>query len=442
MSGTTIGIIVFLFLLFLLVIRVQIGVAMFISGAVGYVWLSGWQPLLAHLKHLAYGRFSVYDLSVVPLFLLMGQFASQGGLSRALFEAANSFVGHRRGGMAMAGIASCAGFGAICGSSMATAATMSHVVLPELRRHQYAPGLAGASLAVGGTLGMLIPPSVPLVIYAILAQQNIAKMFMAAFLPGILAVLGYIAVVWLVCKFQPELSGPASERQSWGRRWQAFLATWQVILILAAVIFGIYFGLFTPTEAAAIGAVATGLSAWRSGGLKNKGLQRSLLGTAVGTGMMFLILVGADMLNAFLALSQIPTNFSYWIQDLGLHPLVVLFSIIALYIVLGCVMDSLSMILLTIPIFLPVIMGFDYWGLAPDEKAIWFGILALVVMEIGLITPPVGMNVFIIHNIAKDISAGTIFRGVIPFLSWDIIRIIILALVPSISLLFVRIFSG
>lgn len=442
MTGTTIGIIISLLLLFMLVIRVHIGVAMFLSGALGYIWISGWQPLMAHFKHIAYGRFSVYDLSVVPLFLLMGQFASQGGLSRALFNTANSFIGHRRGGMAMAGIASCAGFGAISGSSLATAATMSHVVLPELRRHHYAPSLAGASLAVGGTLGMLIPPSVPLVIYAILAQQNIAKMFMAAFIPGFLAVLGYIGVVWIMCTIKPELSGPKSKRHGWRQRWDSLMATWQVMLIFAVVIFGIYFGIFTPTEAAAVGAVATGFSAWRSGGLKNKGLQRSLLGTAVGTGMMFLILLGADMLNAFLAVSQIPANFATWIQGLGVSPLTVLFAIIIVYILLGCVMDSLSMILLTIPIFLPVIMGFDYWGLGADEKAIWFGILALVVMEIGLITPPVGMNVFIIHNIAEDIPAGTIFRGVVPFLTWDVVRIVILALVPGISLWLVRVFGG
>ena len=442
MTGTTIGIIITGLLLFLLVIRVHIGVAMFLAGAIGYAWVSGIDPLMAHLKHAVYGRFSVYDLSVVPLFLLMGQFATQGGLSRALFNAANSFIGHWRGGMAMAGIASCAGFGAISGSSLATAATMSHVVLPELRRHNYAPSLAGASLAVGGTLGMLIPPSVPLVIYAILAQQNIAKLFMAAFLPGVIAVIGYIVVVGLVCWIRPDLAGPRVERHTWGRRLKTLASTWPVLLIFGVVIFGIYAGLFTPTEAAAVGAVATGVTAWRSGGLSNGGLQRSILGTAIGTGMMFLILVGADMLNAFLAVSQIPANFVIWVESLGLSPLSVLFAIIIVYILLGCVMDSLSMILLTIPIFLPLILGMDFWGLGMDEKAIWFGVLALVVMEIGLITPPVGMNVFIIHNIARDISAGTIFRGVMPFLTWDILRIVLLALFPSLSLVLVRTFGG
>lgn len=441
MTGTVIGIIILLFLLFLLVIRVHIGVSMFIAGALGYLWISGYDPLMAHLKHSVFSRYSVYDLSVVPLFLMMGQFATQGGLSQALFKAANSFIGHWRGGMAMAGMASCAGFGAICGSSLATAATMSHVVLPELRRHNYAPSLAGASLAVGGTLGMLIPPSVPLVIYAILAQQNIAKVFMASFLPGLLAIAGYLVVIALIVWYKPDLAGPRAEAQSWKMRLSTLFATWPVILIFGAVIIGIYSGVFTPTEAAAVGTVATGLVAWYSGGLRNGGLQRCIQGTAIGTGMMFLILLGADMLNAFLAVSQIPVNFAEWVQGLGLSPLTVLFAIILVYILLGCVMDSLSMILLTVPIFLPVVLGMEFWGLGMDEKAIWFGILALVVMEMGLITPPVGMNVFIIHNIARDISAGTIFRGVVPFLTWDIVRIVILALFPSISLVLVRYFG-
>ncbi|MCP1632850.1 TRAP transporter large permease [Kerstersia gyiorum] len=438
MSGTTVGLLIGLLMMLFLALRMHIGIAMFIAGGLGYWWISGWEPLLAHLKHAPYSRFSVYDLSVVPLFLLMGQFATQGGLSQVLFRAGAAFLGHRRGGMAMAGIASCAGFGAICGSSLATAATMSHVVLPELKRHHYKPSLAGASLAVGGTLGMLIPPSVPLVIYAILAEQNIAKVFMAAFLPALLAVLGYIAVVALVCWRDPAAGGPGQPRASWRDRFGTLLATWPVLLIFAVVLGGIYGGLFTPTEAAAIGAIATGLAAWRAGGLAGGGLLRSLLGTAQGTGMMFLILLGADMLNAFLAVSQVPVEFANWVQGLGLAPFSVLIAIIVIYVLLGCVMDSLSMILLTIPIFLPIVMGMDYWGLGNDEKAIWFGMLALVVMEIGLITPPVGMNVFIIHSMAKDISPGTIFRGIMPFLLSDFVRIALLVLFPGISLAVVR----
>lgn len=441
MSGSMIGITMGLVMMAMLMLRVQIGVAMFLAGALGYAWISGLDPLLAYLKNAPYGRFSLYDLSVVPLFLLMGQFATHGGLSRALFNAGNAFIGHWRGGMAMAGVASCAGFGAICGSSLATAATMSHVVLPELKHHQYKPSLAAGSLAAGGTLGILIPPSVPLVIYAILAEQNIAKLFLSAFIPGILAAIGYMVVVYLVARFDPGAGGPGTAKHSWAERVRSLINTWPVMLIFAVVIGGIYGGFFTPTEAASIGALATGIVAWRSGGLNGNGLAECLYGTATGTGMMFLILLGADMLNSFMAASQLPAEAAAWVQQLGLGPFAVLTAIIVVYLLLGCVMDSLSMILLTVPIFLPIVLGMDYWGLSVEDKAIWFGMVALVVMEVGLITPPVGMNVFIIQGVAKDIPLATIFRGVMPFLAWDILRIVLLVVFPSISLIALRLFS-
>lgn len=434
MSGTTIGLIMGVVMMSMLALRVQIGIAMFLTGAIGYIWVSGLDPLLAYLKNAPYGRFSLYDLSVVPLFLLMGQFATHGGLSRALFKAGNAFIGHWKGGMAMAGVASCAGFGAICGSSLATAATMSHVVLPELKRHQYKPSLATGSLAAGGTLGILIPPSVPLVIYAILAEQNIAKLFLAAFVPGILAAIGYMLVIAIVCRVDAAAGGPGSPKHSWAERLRTVIDTWPVLLIFLVVIGGIYGGLFTPTEAAAVGALATGIAAWRSGGLKGRGFMECIYGTATGTGMMFLILLGADTLNSFMALSQLPAEAAAWVQEMGFGPFTVLFAIILIYLLLGCVMDSLSMILLTVPIFLPIILGMDYWGLGMEEKAIWFGMVALVVMEVGLITPPVGMNVYIINGVAKDVPMATIFRGVLPFLASDIIRIFLLVFFPSISL--------
>jgi len=437
-SGMTIGLTMGAVMMAMLALRVHIGISMFLAGAIGYVWVSGWDPLLAYLKNAPYGRFSLYDLSVVPLFLLMGQFATHGGLSKALFRAGNAFIGHWRGGMAMAGVSACAGFGAICGSSLATAATMSHVVLPELKRHQYKPSLAAGSLAAGGTLGILIPPSVPLVIYAILAEQNIAKLFMAAFIPGILAALGYILVIAIVTRLDPAAGGPGSPRHSWAERLSTLAETWPVMLIFLVVIGGIYGGLFTPTEAASVGVVATGIAAWKSGGLKNGGLLECVYGTATGTGMMFLILLGADMLNAFMAVSQMPVEVAGWVEQMGFGPFTVLFAVILIYLVLGCVMDSLSMILLTIPIFLPIILGMDYYGLSYEEKAIWFGMVALVVMEIGLITPPVGMNVFIINSMAKDIPLATIFRGVVPFLCSDLVRIVILVAFPSLSLIMLR----
>lgn len=441
MSGTMIGLIMGVFMMALLALRVQIGIVMLLTGSIGYIWVSGWDPLMAYLKNAPYGRFSLYDLSVVPLFLLMGQFATHGGLSRALFRAGNAFIGHWRGGMAMAGVASCAGFGAICGSSLATAATMTQVVMPELKRYQYKPSLAAGSLAAGGTLGILIPPSVPLVIYAILAEQNIAKLFLAAFVPGILAALGYIVVIAIVSRVDPEAGGPGSAKHSWSERIRTVIDTWPVLLIFLVVIGGIYGGLFTPTEAAAIGAVATGVAAWRAGGLKGGKFIECLYGTAVGTGMMFLILLGADTLNAFMALSQLPAEAAQWVRDMGFGPFTVLFAIILIYLVLGCIMDSLSMILLTVPIFLPIILGMDYWGLSMEEKAIWFGMVALVVMEVGLITPPVGMNVFIINSVAKDIPLATIFRGVLPFLVSDLLRILLLVFFPSITLVALWVFK-
>jgi len=441
MSGTSIALIMGVVMLGFMALRIQVGVTMFLTGAIGYVWLSGLDPFLAFLKNAPYGRFSLYDLSVVPLFLLMGQFATHGGLSRSLFRAGNAFIGHWRGGMAMAGTASCAGFGAICGSSLATAATMAHVVLPELKHHQYKPSLAAGSLAAGGTLGILIPPSVPLVIYGILAEQNIAKLFLSAFIPGVLAALGYMAVIAIVARLDPGSAGPGSPKHSWAERIETLIGTWPVMLVFLVVIGGIYGGLFTPTEAAAIGALATGFVAWHSGGLKGEGLKQCIFGTATGTGMMFLILLGADTLNSFMAISQLPTDAANWVREMGFGPWTVMFSIIVVYLFLGCVMDSLSMILLTVPVFLPIILGLDYWGLGVEDKAIWFAIVALVVMEVGLITPPVGMNVYIINGVAKDIPMGVIFRGVMPFLTWDVIRIGILLIFPSISLVALKTFG-
>ena len=433
MSGIEQGAIIGGLMLVLLGLRIHIGSAMLIAGSIGYAWVAGTGPLLNYFKHVAYARYSIYDLSVVPLFLLMGQFATHGGLSRSLFQASSALIGHWRGGMAMAGITACAGFGAICGSSLATAATMGQVALPELRRHHYSPRLATATLAAGGTLGILIPPSVPLVIYAILTEQNIAKLFAAALIPGIIAAIGYMLVIGLIARKLPEHAPPCPKASGETRR-RAIAETWPALLIFAVVIGGIYSGLFTPTEAAAIGVIATAVVAWRSGGLKGRGLLECVYGTAQATGMIFLILLGADVLNVFLALTQLPAELSAWVISLGLPPLAVLFILLLIYLLLGCIMDSLSMLLLTIPIFFPIIMGGDFWGLGGEEKAIWFGILALMVVEIGLITPPVGMNVYIISSMTRDIPMKETFKGVIPFLMSDLLRILLLIFVPSLAL--------
>jgi tripartite ATP-independent transporter DctM subunit len=433
MTGIEWGALMFGVLLLLLALRVHIGIAMLLAGSLGYVMVAGVAPLLSFFKTGAYARFSVYDLSVVPLFLLMGQLATQGGLSRALFQAGNAFIGHWRGGMAMASVTACAGFGAICGSSLATAATMGQVALPEMKAHRYSGRFATATLAAGGTLGILIPPSVPLVIYAILAEQNIAKLFLAAFVPGIMAAIGYMIVISIVARVSPD-DAPAGERHDLGQRVRALLATWPVLLIFLVVIGGIYGGLFTPTEAAAIGCVATAFVAWRSGGLDRKGFVACMVGTAGATGMIFLILLGADVLNVFLALTQMNTELAKWVIGLQLPPLLVMLVIILIYLVLGCIMDSLSMILLTIPVFYPIVMGLDFGGLGAEAKAIWFGIIVLMVVEIGLITPPVGMNVFVINSLARDVPMKETFKFVMPFLASDLLRITAIVLFPGVVL--------
>jgi tripartite ATP-independent transporter DctM subunit len=443
MSGIAVGLTIFGLLMVLLVLRVPIGIAMFTMGSAGYVFLTGGDlvPWLASLKNLAYARLSNYDLVVIPLFLLMGQFATHGGLSRALFRCVSAFLGHYKGGVAMAAVGACAGFGAICGSSLATAATMGQVALPELRRFGYAGSLSTGALAAGGTLGILIPPSVPLVIYAILTQESIGKLFMAAVLPGIIAMLGYMLVIKIIVTLKPQM-GPAGERMPWAERFKALVTVAPVLLVFLVVIVGIYGGWATPTEAAAIGAAACGILAVVSGGMRLPGLVASALGTAQATAMIFLVLLGADQLNTALALSQMPGELAAWVKASSLSPMFVMGAILLIYILLGCVMDSLAMILLTIPIFYPMVMGLDFFGLGQTEKSIWFGILALMVVEIGLVHPPVGMNVYIINRLARDVPLTETFKGVMPFLASDLLRIILLLFVPGISLVLVRNFGG
>ncbi|MBI3093626.1 MAG: TRAP transporter large permease [Rhodocyclales bacterium] len=421
-------------LMALLVLRIPIGIAMFMVGAGGYLYLVGDAlPLLNSLKNLAYARLSNYDLVVIPLFLMMGQFATHGGLSKSLFRSVSAFLGHRKGGVAMAAIGACAGFGAICGSSLATAATMGQVALPELRRYGYSGSLATGALAAGGTLGIMIPPSVPLVIYAILTQESIGKLFMAAVLPGIIAMLGYMAVVRLIVAINPA-AGPAGPEASLAEKIKSLVTVLPVLLVFVVVIVGIYGGWANPTEAAAIGAAACGILAVVTGGMRGNDLLESLVGTAQATAMIFLVLLGADMLNTALALSQMPGELATWVTHSGLSPLLVMVMILLIYILLGCVMDSLAMILLTIPIFYPMVMGLDYWGMSQVDKSIWFGILALMVVEIGLVHPPVGMNVYIINRLAKDVPLVETFKGVIPFLISDFLRIGLLLFFPMVSL--------
>ena len=421
----------------LIFLRVPIGLAMLACGIAG-TWIIFGNPnaILSRLKLETYSTFSSYSLSIIPLFLLMGQFATLGGMSQSLFRAANTWLGHRKGGVAMSAVGACAGFGAICGSSIATAATMAQVALPELRRYGYSGALATGTLAAGGTLGVLIPPSIVLVLYAILTEQNIAKLFVAAFIPGIIAAIGYMVTIAIYVRVSPGSAG-SRERAPYSERFRALLDVWPVLLVFAVVVGGIYLGWFTPTEGAAVGAAGTGLVALLNGGLTWKTLVESILSTAAATAMIFFIVYGAAFFNSFLALSQMPQIAAAWVSEQGFNPWIVLIMILFLYLLLGCVMDSLSMILLTIPIFFPIVTALDF-GLGPEEFAIWFGILVLIVVEVGLITPPVGMNLFVINSMAKDIPIVHTYRGVMPFVASDVVRVALLTAFPAISLWLMR----
>jgi tripartite ATP-independent transporter DctM subunit len=436
MSNVEIGLWSFPVLIFLIFLRVPIGAAMLGTGIIGTYLVTGkWIIILNQLKSLTWNTDANYSLSIVPLFLLMGQFAARGGMSQALFSAAAAFLGHRKGGVAMAAVGACAGFGSICGSSLATAATMAQVALPELKRNGYAGGLSTATLAAGGTLGILIPPSVVLVIYAILAEQNIAKLFLAAFVPGLLAALSYLTVIAIYVRLKPEEAGRA-ERLPWVARIPALIAIWPVVVIFLLVVGGIYLGWFTPTQAAAIGAVGTGLVAWWKGGLDRQSTLQCFKDTAVSTGMIFFIVLGASVFNSFLAFSRLPQLGAEWVTAQGFAPMTVLIIILVLYIIFGCIMDSLSMIILTIPIFFPIVTVMDF-GMTPEHFAIWFGILVLMVAEIGMITPPVGLNLFIIAAMAKDVPIRETYKAVTYFVTADLVRIVILTAFPIISIFLV-----
>jgi tripartite ATP-independent transporter DctM subunit len=426
-AATTIGVAMFAGMLALMALRVPIAAAMFIPGALGYWAMSGEAALLNQLKGSAVARLTVYDLSVIPLFLLMGQFATQGGLSRALFRAAAAFVGHIRGGLAMASVLSAGAFGAVCGSSVATSATITQVAYPEMKRHGYAGRLSTAALAAGGTLGILIPPSVPLVVYAILTEQNIAKLFAAAMLPGILAMLGYIVVIGIWCRLRPQM-GPAAERAGASERLAALWGIWPILLIFLVVFGGIYGGIFSPTEGAAVGAVATFVAGWAQGELRGPQIASSFLGTAETTAMVFLIFLGADMMNASLALTAMPAAVAAWVGALAVPPLVIVAAVLLLYV------------LLTIPVIFPAVMALDLWGLNAEAKAIWFGILVLMTVGIGLIAPPVGLNVYVVNNLARDTPMSETYRGVFPFLAWDALRVLLLLCFPVLSLGLVSVF--
>ncbi len=433
MTALEIGIASFPALMVLIFLRVPIGLAMFLTGLAGLIIVTdGTNMAFSRLKNETFTTFSSYSLTIVPMFLLMGHFATLGGMSSALFKAAEGFLGHRRGGVAMAAIGACAGFGAICGSSLATAATMGRVALPELRQYGYAGGFSTATLAAGGTLGILIPPSVVLVIYAILTEQNIAKLFLAAFIPGLLAALGYVIAISIYVRLNPDAAGtrPAVPM---AQRFAALFHVWPVLLVFLLVVGGIYAGWFTPTEGAAVGAAGTGIIALLNGGLTRQTLMESFYVTARSSAMIFFIVLGAGFYNGFLALTQVPQELSNYVVSQGFSPWTVLTLILVFYLLFGCLMDSLSMILLTIPIFFPVISALDF-GMSTEHLAIWFGILVLIVVEVGLITPPVGMNLFIINAMDRKTPMIETYKAVLFFVGSDLIRVVILVLFPAITL--------
>ena len=432
MSGMTISLVMFGVLLGLLVLGVNVGLSLLLVGGIGYIWVSGLDPMLNYMNTAPYFQVGTYSLSVIPLFVLMGSFATASGLSTGIFNAAAAWLGHRRGGVAMAAVGACAAFGAICGSSLATAATMAHVSLPEMKRLNYSGRLSTGALAAGGTLGILIPPSVVLVVYAILTEQSIGKLFFAAMVPGVLAALGYMIAVAIVVRIDPT-AGPAAPKASTAQKVRTLLELMPVLIVFIVMMGGMYGGFFTPTEGAAVGAAATAVIAYVRGGMRWQGLIDCLLATAKITAMIFLILIGADLFNAFLAITQMPTQAATAIANSGFAPMTVLALILLMYVLLGCVMDSMSMILITIPVLFPIVMKLDF-GLTPEYTAIWFGILVLITVEVGLITPPFGLNVFVINSLAPEVPMAESFRGVLPFLASDFIRVVILTAFPIITL--------
>ena len=432
MSSLSLTLLIFGSMLALMAVRVPIAVSMFTAGAIGYVTQTGWAPFASFLNSQAFARFAGYDLSVIPLFILMGHFATKGGISKSLFEFAAGVMGRFRGGLAMASLLACAAFGAISGSSVATAATITGVALPEMQRHGYSGRLATGTLAAGGTLGIQLPPSIVLVIYAILTEQNISKLFAAAIIPGIIAMCGYMLAVAIFVRVVPG-HAPEVDANRAGLTLQSIIGVTPIVIIFLLVFGGIFGGFFTPTEGAAVGAASTFLTALIKREMTIAKFKECFYGTAVSAAMIFLIFIGADLMNSALALTQVPNQLAALVGSWGLSPLVVVVAILLFYVLLGAVMDELSMLLLTIPIFFPMVMALDF-GMPKESVAIWFGIMVLMTVGFGLIAPPVGLNVYIVNGMAKNVPMGETYRGVMPFLISDVVRTLLFLFFPIIPL--------
>lgn len=426
MSPEVVGLVGILFLFVLLAMRMYIGVAMIVIGFIGIGLLAGWSPAVGVLGLLPMSESKSYNLSVIPLFILMGQFAFISGISTDIYKTVYSWMGHFRGGLAMATVLACAFFAAVSGSSLATGATMGMVAIPEMLKHRYDPRLATGCVAAGGTLGILIPPSIGFVIYGILTEQSIGKLLMAGLLPGILLSFLFILAIFLWCLVNPQM-GPCGPTTTWRVKFRSLSGTWGMLLLFGVVIGGIYTGVFTPTEAAGIGAFGALCIALVKRRLTFAGLNRCLSETGKMTAFIFLIIIGATVFSYFLALTGLPATLSAFITSLPLPRGTILLAIIFAYMVLGCVMEVYSIMILTLPIVFPIIQALEF-------DPIWFGVMMVIVLEIGLITPPIGLNVFVLKGVAPDIQVETIFRGIWPFLIAAIVAMALIAAFPQIAL--------
>lgn len=416
----------FVALFVLLFLQVPISFGMAIVGTFGFAYFVGLAPALSSIGTTATDMVMLYDFSVLPLFVLMGNFVARSGISHDLYEASNRWLGHRRGGLAMATIVACGGFSAVCGSSLATAATMAKVAMPPMRKFGYADSLAAGSIAAGGTLGILIPPSIALVIYGIMTETDIGHLFAAGIIPGILGIFLYTAAVAVVTKINPEL-GPPAEPAPWAERFRSLRGVWGMILLFIIVMGGIYVGFFTPTEAAGIGAMGAFVIALARKTLTFRSTMEILVESGRTTATLMTLLIGALLFANFINVSRLPNVLADWFVTVDIPPLAVVVICVAIYIVLGCILESISMMLLTVPVFYPVMqtLGLDL---------VWFGIVVVVVIEISLITPPIGLNVFVLNAMLPDVKLTEIFRGVLPFVAADIVRIALIIFIPALSL--------
>lgn len=425
MGPTEAGFVGIVVLLVLLMSRMHIGIAMGLVGFLGFAYVAGWEPALGVLQTVPYTTFASDSMSVIPLFILMGAFAFESGMSEDLYRAVHTIFGNLRGGLAMATVAACACFAAISGSSIATAATLGRVAMPEMRKYNYDEALATGSIAAGGCIGILIPPSVILLIYGILTEQSIGKLFMAGVIPGILEAVFYIITIWLLVRKNPAL-GPPGPHANTKEKFVSFFRTWDVITLFFMVMGGLYTGLFTPTEAAGMGAFGAFCFAILRGRMNWTNFKTGLISTVSTTGMLFIIVLGAMILGYFFSVTRLPVEFATYVASLPVNRYVIMLFIVIVYLILGCLMDSLAIVLLTVPVFFPLILQLHF-------DPIWFGIIVVRVTEMGMITPPVGMNVYVIHGITK-VPMQTIFRGVMPFLVADVCELVLLLFIPQISL--------